>query len=260
MEIVDLTKFDSIWAAQPSEKVSDKYSFIKTGRVVEDFMARGWLPVSAGQVAVRKKHREGVQRHLVRLRHRNAVPTKGGAYPEIVLVNSHDGSARFKLMLGLFRLACANGLIVSEESFASYQIKHVGYKQDEVRRAVEYVGDMVPDVLERIKDYQEARLFTAGEFRFGRAALEMRYGKTELYRFSVGALMTPIRPSEQEPTLWNAYNIVQEKFEKGDAYIFNTRKKGQVRRSRPIKSVSETVRINRGLWNLMESEAAKLAA
>ena len=252
MQTVDLTQVDSVMAQGGADNVSSRYVFVPTTEVVADFEKRGWLPVAASQVNVRKEERKGKQRHLVRLRHQDSKPVLNDLHPEIIIVNAHDGSASFQVKAGFFRLACSNGLIVSEGVVSTYRIKHIGYVEDEVRRAVEYIGDSMPRVHERVRAFDQVEL-TAGErMAFAESALVMRYGADQIERFSTFQLALPMRRQDSQPTLWGAYNAVQEKFEKGGAYILNEKKPGALRRSRPMKSVSETVRVNQGLWHLAE--------
>lgn len=46
---------------------------------------------------------------MLRLRRHDQI--MGSQVPEIILLNSHDGSSSYQMLLGLFRQVCANGLI-----------------------------------------------------------------------------------------------------------------------------------------------------
>ena len=100
----------SIFTTEPSEKVSDKYSFIPTVQVLEDMNELGWKPYEVAQ----RKGRNGshpYSKHMIRLRNTN-LGMIGDSVPELVLTNSHDGRNAFNLHAGVFRLVCANGLII----------------------------------------------------------------------------------------------------------------------------------------------------
>jgi hypothetical protein len=49
-------------------------------------------------------------RHLLRFRHADhlSAPAVGGEVPELVLLNSHDGTSAYKFLTGIFRLVCSN--------------------------------------------------------------------------------------------------------------------------------------------------------
>jgi hypothetical protein len=48
----------------------------------------------------------------------------GDSLVEVVLVNSHDGTSSYKLMAGIFRLVCWNGMVVSESMQDSIAVRH----------------------------------------------------------------------------------------------------------------------------------------
>jgi len=253
---IDLTKVASVWADRPGENVSEKYAFVPTSQIVGAFESRGWEPVSARETAVRKPEKRGFQQHMIRFRHRASKPTMDGLHPEVVVYNSHDGSAMLKIMAGLFRLVCANGLVVADTQLQTMRIKHIGYKDQDVHQAIEYVGDNVPNILERVRAFQGVELTGVEREIFGVAALRMRYGDADVDagRFDSRELVAPIRSSESAPTLWNTYNQVQEKFLNGGRFIKNE-KKPRTKKSRKVKSVTEDIRLNRGLWYLAEKMA-----
>jgi hypothetical protein len=51
-----------------------------------------------------------------------------------VLLNSHDGTSAYRVMSGVFRLVCLNGMIVADRKGAEV---HVPHKGDVVRQVVE---------------------------------------------------------------------------------------------------------------------------
>ena len=88
----------SVFATKPSDKVSDKYSFVPTIEVIENFQKEGWNVFSAQQ---RGSSSHG--RHMVRLRNGD-LPQVGDSLIEAIITNSHDGTAKLNISSGLFRL------------------------------------------------------------------------------------------------------------------------------------------------------------
>ena len=105
----------SIFATQPIDTVSDRYSFLPTSSVLEGMRENGWLPARAEQQSVRTEARRGFQKHLIRFARSEHFGSweKNQVRPEVVLLNSHDGSGAYQLHCGLFRLACSNGMVVA---------------------------------------------------------------------------------------------------------------------------------------------------
>src|SRR5690606_17776822 len=76
------------------------------------------------EVRVRKEEKRGFSKHLVRLRRHNEEMIDGN-YPEIVLINSHDGSTSYQMRAGIYRMVCTNGLVVGNELYKQ-KVRHEG--------------------------------------------------------------------------------------------------------------------------------------
>jgi hypothetical protein len=70
-------------------------------------------------------------RHILRLRRRFETIQLKDAIPDIVLLNSHDGTSAYQLRMGIFRVVCTNGLIGSRGAFPAYCVPHRGNVVDE---------------------------------------------------------------------------------------------------------------------------------
>jgi hypothetical protein len=126
-------KAPSIFADRAAERTSSKYQHISTARVVEGLLDEGFLPTWVAQCNARTASKRAHTKHILRFRHIDARPTSSGLYPEIVLINSHDGLSSYRLMAGIFRMVCSNGLIA-------------GTSINDIR--VRHQGDIVSDVIE----------------------------------------------------------------------------------------------------------------
>jgi Domain of unknown function (DUF932) len=105
----------SIFASQPIDTVSNRYSFLPTSSILREMRQNGWVPVRAEQQNVRTEARRGFQKHLIRFARAEHLESweKNQVRPEVVLLNSHDKSGAYQLHCGLFRLVCSNGIVVS---------------------------------------------------------------------------------------------------------------------------------------------------
>ena len=82
----------SVFATEPADKVSSRYGFVPTVDVVEELSNRGLVPVFAGQTISRDENNRPFAKHLLRFRPQYAPTVAGQSVPEVVLMNSHDGS------------------------------------------------------------------------------------------------------------------------------------------------------------------------
>ena len=123
----------SAMAVAPHESRSDRYTYIPTVNIIRGLMENGFQPFAASQSRTRLPGQENFTKHMIRFRHMGQqVIQVGDVVPEVVLVNSHDGTSLYKLIAGLFRKVCSNGMMVSDSQLGSISIKHKGNILDNV--------------------------------------------------------------------------------------------------------------------------------
>lgn len=271
---IDPKAFASIMASHEHSHLSDKYQFIPTTKIIDIVENMGWHPVSVQEKSVRKEDREGFQKHLIRFRQENSQPVNG-IFSEVLLTNSHDGSASFVFMAGLFRTVCTNGLIVSEGMFGSIRVRHMNFQQSEIIDAVEQVVEDTPKLLDHVELFQAIQLSREEQYAFAESALNMKFHgeginvggvhphfQIEDRRFDMNALLNPIRSDDRDPSLWNTFNVIQEKFTKGGNFEDTVRPNANPRiapthvsKVRGIRGIDESIRVNKELWGLTEKMA-----
>jgi hypothetical protein len=253
----------SIFATEPWHQMSDKYRFIPTIEVVENMRREGFLPVSAVQSRTRVAGKRDFTRHQIRFqdfRHGNlpAVKTLGALYPQVVITNAHDGASAYALDGGLFRLACLNGMMVSDAVLASMRVKHQGNIGDVISISHEIV-EQFPRVLDSVERFQALRLEAPEQKAFATAALALRYDDAAPVTPEV--VLQPRRRDDMDPTLWNTFNRVQEALVGGgDRYRTPAQPRtpetayrpARRMRTRPVEGISENTRLNKALWTLAE--------
>jgi Domain of unknown function (DUF932) len=83
----------AVFAESAHERTSSSYRFIPTERVLAGLMQAGFVPVEARQT--RAQHVAVHARHVVRLRRRFETVQLKDAVPEVVFLNSHDGTSAY---------------------------------------------------------------------------------------------------------------------------------------------------------------------
>src|SRR2546430_13857514 len=114
----------AVFAAGAHERTTSAYTFISSEHVLAALASAGFLPVEARQAARAKSPTHA--RHLIRLRRRRETIALRDSIPELLFLNSHDGSSSYQLRCGLFRVACLNGLVVSMGVFPVWRGGHPG--------------------------------------------------------------------------------------------------------------------------------------
>lgn len=251
----------SIFAAQPWERMSNRYTFIPTIQIVDKMRAEGFQPVAAMQSRTRIEGKQDFTKHLIRFRDvRNgnapAIRTLGEIYPEIVLTNAHDGASAYKLDAGLFRLICLNGAVVSAGNVSQINVRHTG-SADGIIEASYQIVEEFPKVLESVEQFAQLRLNAPQQTAFATAALALRYDDNEA-PVTAQQIMRPRRTADTEPNLWNAFNVAQENLLDGGLRGRSPETRRNLR-TRAVTGISENTRLNKALWTLTE-EMRKLVA
>lgn len=99
----------SVFSAEKHESRSERYTCIPTITLLESLQREGFQPFFACQARVRDPGKREHTKHMLRLRREGQIT--GKQVPEIILLNSHDGSSSYQMLPGLFRAVCQNGLI-----------------------------------------------------------------------------------------------------------------------------------------------------
>lgn len=236
----------AIFAEAPAEGLSRRYGFASTIQLVNMMRENGYNAVGAkgGQRARSLTH--GL--HEVRFRRPDAEMVKGQVFPEIVLLNSHDGTSSSMFTLGLFRVACLNGLVVGETFEAPYRIKHIGDTHGELIKATNALLESVPRISDVIDRWQQRQLNAATVEEFGKRAAELR----QLSKRAVVSDVTCVhRDEDSNDNLWNVYNRAQENLVGGGVTQLNDKGR-RIRKSRALRAVKPLLDLNRGLWDLAE--------
>ena len=228
---------------------SDKYTHVSTAHVLDVLAAAGWVPVSGTQVRARKEN-DGFQKHMIKLQ--NPAYTNALATPQAVLLNSHNGTGAFKLMVGLNVRACMNGLIMASEVYETTNVRHVGYADQKVELALGKIVNLIPQMMAKMAEWSSIILTEGQAVSFALEASQLR--ASDSYIVNIHELLR-CRHYEQRPlTLWNVFNRVQEGLVKGGVRVKST-VSGKVQRSRTLKNIAEDIKINQAIWTLADKTA-----
>jgi hypothetical protein len=87
----------AVFADSAHERTSPKYTFIPTERVLAGLLSAGFVPVEAKQALTRTASPSHA-RHVVRLRRRYETIQLRDSIPEVVFLNSHDGTSAYLML------------------------------------------------------------------------------------------------------------------------------------------------------------------
>ena len=245
--------------APTNPDVSKRYLFVNTETIIDDLDKLGWKPVQAAQ---RKGRGNGTifSKHMIAFQNPE-IKIKGSdgddSFPRIIMTNSHDGMQAFKFSVGIFRLVCSNGLVVADEQFSDFKIKHKGYTFEELRGVVNQAVEDLPNKVQVMNDMKDRVLTQEEKNKLALDAMLIRAnitpGSKEATKFDYDAetiedILDPKRDADKGDDLWRVFNVVQEKITQGE---FHAALRGaKVRKVRKIKSFEKDMKVNKELFKL----------
>jgi len=245
------SKAPSIFTSKPHKDVSVHYTHIPTTQVIEDMKVLGWQVNSVAEVKARKTNGIGFQKHLVTFRNPDIIIESEDdvIFPQILLTNSHDGKNAFTFTAGLFRLVCSNGLVICSKEFENVKLRHMGYSFEELQEKIKMMIKQLPVTVDAMNRMKKFELNESQIQDFAEKAVAIRFKEDELKRINIDFtdLVQPLRKEDEGPNLWNVFNVVQEKFIKGD---FEYSVGNKIRKARKIKNFSQDFKVNQELFQL----------
>ena len=262
----------SAFATEAHSSRSSRYAHIPTSEIISDLMGEGFVPFRAVQSRSRIEGKTEYTKHMIRFRHADFLATaKGGNVPEVVLINSHDGTSSYKLLSGIFRVVCTNGLVACERNMGEISVHHKGNIVNQViEGSFEIIGQS-QKALGTIENWSALQLTAGEQNAFAEAAHSLRFSDHEGNidtPITAAQLLTPRRAADRAengsswsrpaPDLYRTMNVVQENVIKGGLSARNpgtARSRGRMVTTREVKGIDQDVRLNRALWQLAERMA-----
>lgn len=252
----------SAFAVEKHHSRSERYTYVPTRDVIEGLMQEGFVPTRAMQSKARDASRVEFTKHAIWFRRADAVPQLGALYPEIMLVNSHDGTSAFQAYAGLLRLVCMNGLLAGE----SVEVARVHHKGNAVRDVVDVSFRVIEDSRRSVdlaQGMSQIQLTRDQQLAFARSAHQLRFeGTPSGESYHPEQLLRVRRAEDHRSDLFTTLNVVQENLVRGGITGWQRDEHGRPTRrttTRAVGSIDRLTALNRALTTLAE-EMAKLVA
>lgn len=239
----------AIFATSPAPTIkSPKYQFTPTFEVIDHMQNMGYVLTGVKQSNSNVELRKNWGIHITRFQHPDLyIKNPQGAIearPEVVLINSHDGTRPIQFEMGLFRLVCENGLVIKDKDMGSFRERHTKMNFQEVKNLIDEKVSGLQGVVNTISKWNMVEMTDKQRYQFAVEALALRLSDDrQPEQYEVMDLLTAKRKVDEQPTLWHTYNTVQENMIKGGFQLNN-------RQARAIKNPIEDFNINQGLWSL----------
>lgn len=249
-EIVQLAP--AAGSTEPMSGVSARYTFVPTLGVIDMLRDAGWLPVHAEQSNVRIEKREGFQKHFIRFARPEFFLEKERI--DLLLYNCHNRGGAFKILGGVWKFACGNGLVVGNE-YANFSHRHIGFDADLFLNSAKQVADSAETIAAKIEDLRLIDLEPNEQGVYAMAAHKLLYGEdSDSAPIRPEQLLGIRRDEDKNNDLWTVFNKTQENIVKGGlkgSIIGDLGRRRKVT-TRPVKSLDRNRELNQALWVLTE--------
>ena len=234
--------------------LSDKYRLAKTSEIVKRIEGLGFTMDKFVAMKVRKKERQGFQKHRAIFTSPELKATSDGV-PQLLLTNSHDGTSSVVLQLGFFRYVCSNGLVVGNNIIEPVRVRHSGNDfDDRLIVAINHIVAQAHKLTESI-DKMKSKILTGSEIMaFQREALQKRLGAD----VKIDSFFIPThREEDKAQDLFTVMNVIQENLIRGGARV-RVEQDGKTKDKtvRRVNSLVSQTEINTMLWDLAEARVA----
>lgn len=237
-----LLDLPALSATQAKFGLSERYQFYSTRELIAPLLADSWEVTQSSQV--RSKIYNPFGKHLLRLSHPRL--QLGEQRLEALIKNSHDGTSRCEFALGAWRFICSNGLVIGS-TLANVAIPHLrpfDIVQAKAQELIEHSSEITA-----VFDAWRAKQLSRDEQRaLAISAATIRWPKTQPPPVRPEDLLEVRRVEDKGNDLWTVFNRLQEAVTHGGTAHLNDR-----RYTRSIRSIDETLRVNKALWLAAES-------
>ena len=252
-----MTLPQSALATHASPRLSGRYGFVPTNEIVDAFSRDGWVLTKGTEAKVRTYARQGLQRHLLRFAHESQLGLGIHERIETILINSHDGTSSLQIGAGIFRMACANGIVVADNTVASIRLGHHKLEMDTVLNSAHTILGQAQKVSEVIECWKGTHISKEDAFHLAEQGIKLRWPDATSQPISPFVALGVNRQADVGDDLWTVFNRVQENVIRGGQHD-NSRMTAfgkRFRATRSVKSLTEDVRINKGLWAIASTFA-----
>lgn len=222
--------------------LSPSYKHINTGDIQSFVESMGYTLFKSCVTKPRKADKIGFQKHMLIFDH-PSLDLKDERI-QLMLVNSHDGSTSLRIMLGVYRVVCSNGLIIGK-TLEERRVTHKGADfLSKVYAGISAVvgqADTIKGVLGLMKD-KRLNEYESGKFFKDIAINRLGFNPDLLFTDNFRAR----RPDDLGDDLFRVFNVGQEVVINGGIKYNH---EGKNNTTRKIKGIDSIIEQNKYVWD-----------
>lgn len=252
--------FPAVMSVSPGS-VGKTYKFISTRRIAEHLEKDHGLQISyIGQQRSNKRDPR-FQEHVVRFRMPNNEDKIGDSWPEIVIMNSHNGRCALRICVGVFRMVCSNGMIIADRGMQTAIVRHAGIDDMSafVDRIIYSATMSIKAHAKRVDEMMETWLDKEAQIELAERMMVHR----KFPDWITPEMVLESRRKEDDCTadgsrsMWITFNVIQESIMRGE---FEGQTGNRKVRTKKIDSVVSSFSLNESIWEELEMFAMDLTS
>ncbi len=271
MSNFNITAINPIDQTNPMPEAKESYGFINTRNILDVFQSHGWEVESSHANVVRKKEKEGFQKHLIWLKNTNYPSIEGltknnQTSPRLCLVNAHDMTSKLHIFLGALRIACLNQILAGNvfRYFGAVHSKNALQKLDD---GVRYMTEGVPELIENLRKLQSINMNQVQRLEYAKRVVDVRLQNVKTVGVDYSVVEQPLRAEDTAQDAYTVMNRVQERVVRGgipyvyerniydtEGNVISTKRVSTV--TRKLSSVSGQIALNQALVREIYNVAA----
>lgn len=197
-------------------KTTDKYKSISSIDMIESFNDVGYEVREIQKPLARNKENLPFNKHIIRLVKQGETFQRQET-PEIVIINNNNNRGKLKVMLGIFRMICSNGIILGD-SFFNQNVRHDNNFLPNLHTALSSADDNYHRIGHIISELKNIDLpnsyYTYEQFIMNEVVRPMLL-RPNTEHLTIEDHFNPLRYEDNSKDAWTQFNKLQERIIRG---------------------------------------------
>lgn len=232
---------------------SSRYVHVTTKEIGDIFESQGFGLVKYAQSKTKNELDQSHARHLVKFRYQNEDLKIGDTKPEIIVQNDGLGTRSLRINFGLYRLVCANGLVIGS-SFFKIKLNHDKNILTNLNDAIPKLLNQKDSLVDQYNQFVKSTPSSRQVYELANEAFKIQTANTslDLQGIDLNQYLDKRRWADTDENGWTVFNRVQENMFRRKIYAQVKNEKNELE-FKALKRVNENsqraLEMNQELWN-----------
>jgi hypothetical protein len=229
---------------------SNRYQHVTTSELGDVLINHGFQLTGVKSGRVKQASDSGYEKHIARFSKLKALY---GNRPELIIKNNHLGTGSLQILMGLYRLVCANGLVVGS-SYGLKKYNHTGDILQNINRDIPAILTNFDSLVENIRSWSRVKPTNqqVKDLSWRAAEIMLENSKNTLVDVDASQFTRVARFGDVSDNSWVMFNRIQESVfrRRVQAMVADESGARQIATLRRVgESTARAVEINQKLWS-----------